>query len=58
MSKKIRDIIYEDLNKNEYLISIYEKIVFNNLIDTLKLNFNHKEYDPFDALRFADILST
>lgn len=57
MVKKIRCLLYEKIEKNEYLNKIYEKIIFNNLIDTLNIPYNHKEYNPIHALQFADILS-
>ena len=57
MAKILRDELYEELEKNEYLISLYEKIIYNNLIDTLKLSTEHKEYNPLHALQFADVLS-
>jgi len=57
MAKVIRDVLYEELEKNEYLNDIYERIIYNNLIDTLKLENEHKEYNPLHALQFADVLS-
>lgn len=57
MAKVIRDVLYEELEKNEYLIDIYERIIYNNLIDTLELSNEHKEYNPLHALQFADVLS-
>ena len=57
MAKNIRETLYEDLDKNDYLITIYERIIYNNLIDTLKLQNEHKEYNPLHALQFADVLA-
>ncbi len=57
MAKSIRETLYDNLEKNDYLITIYERIIYNNLIDTLKLQNEHEQYNPLHALQFADILS-
>lgn len=49
-------ILYDDIDKNEYLEEIYNKILLN--YSSLLLNINEfEDFNLQDALRFADILS-
>lgn len=57
--KKLGDAIFIDIDSNEYLNEIHEKILFNYAIRLFHLENKStaKEFDLLDALRFADLLS-
>lgn len=57
--KKLGDAIFVDIDSNEYLNELHEKILFNYAIRLFQLERknNVKEFDLLDALRFADLLS-
>lgn len=51
------NVIYEDIEKNEYLNELYENVLFNYSVILLKTNDKKREVNLEDLLRFADILS-
>lgn len=51
------EVIYREIDKNEYLIEIYNNLLFNYSIDVFKLNLQRREVNIAHALRFADLLS-
>lgn len=57
--KKLGDAIFVDIDSNEYLNEIHEKILFNYALRLFQLEAKGKvkEFDLLDALRFADLLS-
>ena len=57
--KRLGDAIFVDIDSNEYLNEIHEKILFNYAIRLFQLETKNtaKEFDLLDALRFADLLS-
>ena len=57
--KRLGDAIFVDIDSNEYLNEIHEKILFNYAIRLFQLETKStaKEFDLLDALRFADLLS-
>lgn len=57
--KKLGDAIFVDIDSNEYLNEIHEKILFNYALRLFQLESKGKvkEFDLLDALRFADLLS-
>ena len=57
--KKLGDAIFVDIDSNEYLNEIHEKILFNYALRLFQLETKGKakEFDLLDALRFADLLS-
>jgi hypothetical protein len=61
MSEKITigEAIYSDIDKNTYLLELYEKILYNYGLHWFQLDTKgrQKDINLLDALRFADILS-
>ena len=57
--RKLGDAIFVDIEENEYLNELYEKILYNYAIHLFQLEepTQLKEFDVRDALRFADLLS-
>ena len=57
--KRLGDAIFVDIDSNEYLNEIHEKILFNYALRLFQLETKGKvkEFDLLDALRFADLLS-
>ena len=57
--KRLGDAIFVDIDGNEYLNEIHEKILFNYALRLFQLETKGKvkEFDLLDALRFADLLS-
>lgn len=57
--KKLGDAIFVDIDSNEYLNEIHQKILFNYALRLFQLETKGKvkEFDLLDALRFADLLS-
>ena len=57
--KRLGDAIFVDIDSNEYLNEIHEKILFNYALRLFQLEAKGKvkEFDLLDALRFADLLS-
>ena len=51
------EILFKDIEKNEYLNEIYDGILFNHGVKLLRLDIELRELDISHALRFADILS-
>lgn len=51
------NIIYEDIEQNEYLNELYENLLFNYSIALLQTNDKKRELNLEDLLAFADILS-
>jgi len=51
------EVIFNKIDKNEYLQEIYQRILFNYSMKLLHEEFRNKPIDKDDALRFADILS-
>ena len=57
--RKLGEAIFVDIDSNEYLNEIYQKILFNYAIHLFQLESKKvaKEFVLLDALRFADLLS-
>lgn len=57
--KRLGDAIFVDIDSNEYLNEIHEKILLNYALRLFQLETKGKvkEFDLLDALRFADLLS-
>ena len=57
--KTLGEAIFVDIEKNDYLNELHEKILYNYGIKLFQLESKKqlKEYDLKDALRFADLLS-
>ncbi len=56
--RTIGEALFADIDENEYLNDIYEKILYNYALKLFQLEKKSpKEFDLLDALRFADILS-
>lgn len=56
---RLGDVIYEDIDNNDYLNELYKNILYNYAVVTLRIT-NIKQLRGInveDALRFADILS-
>lgn len=51
------NVIYEDIEQNEYLNELYENLLFNYSIGLLKTDDEMKKVNLEDLLIFADILS-
>ena len=51
------NVIYEDIEKNEYLNELYENLLFNYSVVFLKTNDEKRNINLEDLLQFADILS-
>ena len=51
------NVIYEDIDENEYLNELYENLLFNYSIKLLQTDDEMKEVNLEDLLIFADILS-
>ncbi len=54
---QLGNAIFSDIDKNPYLLKIYENLLYNNAIVTMKIPQEKKDINLEDALRFADILS-
>lgn len=56
---RLGDVIYEDIENNDYLNELYKNILYNYAVVTLRItNIKQlREINVEDALRFADILS-
>lgn len=50
-------LLYQDIDENEYLNEIYDAALFNHVIKLFGFDCPKKEIIIADALRFADILS-
>jgi len=57
--KTLGEAIFVDIESNEYLIELHERILYNYALKLFQLNGSTecKEYNLKDALRFADLLS-
>lgn len=53
----IGQLLYQDIDENEYLNEIYDAALFNHVIKLFGFDCPKKEIVISDALRFADILS-
>jgi len=53
----LAEVIYRDIDKNDYLNEIYEALLYNYSIDLFGLDRAQKQVQIKDALRFADLLS-
>jgi hypothetical protein len=51
------ELLYKDIDDNEYLNELYENILYNYSLKLFKINRESRELDISAALRFADILS-
>lgn len=51
------NVIYEDIEHNEYLNELYENLLFNYSVTLLQTNDEKRYVNLEDLLRFADILS-
>lgn len=58
-NKTIGEAIFADIEDNEYLNELYEKILYNYALHLFQLEqcAKTKEFELIDALRFADLLS-
>lgn len=58
-NRTIGEAIFADIESNEYLNELYEKILYNYSIHLFQLDKKSslREFELMDALRFADILS-
>lgn len=56
---KIGNLLFSDIDQNEYLNELYEQILYNYAIKQLNLTHiqNYADFNVTDALRFADLLS-
>lgn len=56
---KIGNLLFSDIDQNEYLNELYEQILYNYAIKQLNLTHiqNYADLNVTDALRFADLLS-
>ena len=57
MNLSLGDIIFNDIEKNEYLQELFEAILYNYSIDLLQQRKERRHFNLNDALRFADLLS-
>ena len=60
-SEKVRlgDVLFQDIDENDYLNELYKNILYNYAITTLRITKlkQLRSIDVDDALRFADLLS-
>jgi hypothetical protein len=56
---KLGDIIFADIEENEYLNELFETILYSYSLKLFELDKTNqmKEFNLLDALRFADLLS-
>lgn len=59
VKKKLGDVIFNDIDDNDYLNELYKNILYNYAVTVLQItNIRQlREINVLDALRFADILS-
>lgn len=57
--KRLGEAIFVDIEKNDYLNELHNKILYNYAIKLfgIESNCGYREYNLKDALRFADLLS-
>lgn len=56
-SETLSEVLYRDIEKNDYLNEIYDDLLFNYSVKMFNSEIPMKEINVMHALRFADLLS-